>query len=60
MEIDQIPIIHLVNMIAGENGDVLGPLFFQSVNVLVNGVGGPLVPVFVNPLLRRHHVDKFA
>ena len=47
-------------MVAGQDDDVLGPLLFDRVDVLVDGVGRALVPVLVDPLLRRHDVDELA
>ena len=47
-------------MIAGQDHDVLRALFFERVDVLVDGVGRALVPVLVDPLLRRHDVDELA
>ena len=53
-------VVHLVNVVPGQDQHVLGMLTLDRVNVLVNGVAGPLVPVFVDPLLRRHHVEELA
>ena len=36
------------------------PLFFERVDVLVDGVGRALIPLLVDPLLRRHDVDELA
>ena len=60
MVLDQVAVIHFVDVVAGQDHDVLRPLFFERVDVLVNGVGGALIPVLVDPLLRRHDVDEFA
>ena len=52
-------IIHFVDMIASQNDQVLGALFFDGVDILVNGVGRPLIPVFIDPLLRWNNINKF-
>ena len=58
--LDQVEVVHLVDVIAGQDHDVLGPLLLQRVDVLIDGVGRALIPMLVDPLLRRHHVDEFA
>ena len=60
VKIDQAQVVHLVDVVAGQNDHILGPLFFERVDVLIDGVGRALVPVLVDPLLRRHHIDKLA
>jgi hypothetical protein len=47
-------------VIASKDDDVLRPLFFQRVDILVHGVGRALVPLFIDPLLGWDDVDKFA
>ena len=37
-----------------------GVLLLDRVDVLVDGVGRALIPVLVDPLLRRHDVDELA
>ena len=54
------PVVHFVNMIAGQDDDVFGTDFLNRIDVLINGVGGSLVPLFVNTLLRRHHIEELA
>ena len=60
MERHQLAVVHLVDVIAGQDDHDLGPLFFQRIDVLVNGVGRALIPLLVDPLLGRHDVDEFA
>ena len=60
MLIDHRFVVHFVDVVAGEDQHFLGTFFFDGVNILVDGVGGALVPIFVDPLLGRHHVDEFA
>ena len=50
--LDQLGVVHLVDVVAGEDHHVLGPLFLDRVDVLVDGVGGALIPVLVDALLR--------
>jgi len=57
---DQLPIIHLVDMITCEDEDELGPAPPQQVEVLVDGIRGPSVPMILQPLLRRQHVHELA
>ena len=57
---DEPLVVHLVDVVAGQDDDVLRALFLDRVNVLVDGVGGPHVPVFVDPLLRRDDVDELT
>ena len=40
--------------------DVRGALLLDRVDVLVNGVGGALIPVLVDPLLGGNNVDELA
>ena len=47
-------------MIAGENEDVACLGLLDGVDVLIDGVGGALVPVFVDALLRREDFDIFV
>ena len=56
--IDHFPVVHFVNMITCEDDDVSWPLFFKRVDVLVHRIRRALVPLFVDPLLRRNDVDK--
>ncbi len=58
--LDQLGVVHLVDVVAGEDHDVLRPLFLDGVDVLVDGVGGALIPVLVDALLRRDDLDELA
>ena len=53
-------VIHLVNMVAGEDEDELGALAANRVDVLVHGVGRALVPLLGHAHLRRENLDVFA
>ena len=56
VEADHLPVVHLVDVVAGEDQDVPRLLLLDGVDVLVERVGGALVPVLVDPLLGRQHV----
>jgi len=43
-----------------KNQDQFRFVVMDGINILMNGIGGPLIPVGTDPLLRRNHVDKFA
>ena len=58
--LDQLGVVHLVDVVAGEDHHVLRPLFLDRVDVLVDGVGGALIPVLVDALLRRDDFDELA
>ena len=53
-------VIHLVDVIAGKNKNVFGAFAADGINVLVDGVGGALIPLLRNAHLRRQHFDVFA
>ncbi len=58
--LDHRTIVHLVDMIAGQDHDVAGAFLLQGVDVLVHGVRGTLIPVLVDALLGRDDVDEFV
>ena len=58
--LDQFGVVHLVDVVAGENDDVFRPFLLDGVDVLIDGVGGALVPVLVDALLRGHDLDELA
>jgi len=52
-------VVHLVDVVAGNDQDVLRLVAAQEMQVLVDGIGRPLVPlVFVDLLLRRQQLDE--
>ena len=53
-------VIHLVNVIAGEDEHVLGLLRADGINVLIHRVGRALVPLIAHPLHRRQHFDELS
>jgi hypothetical protein len=59
MEGDHLSIVHFINVIPREDQDQVGPFHLQGVNVLKNGIGCPLIPVLINPLLGGNGLDEF-
>ena len=59
-KVKHLPIIHLIDVISGEDEDKVGSLLLQGIDILKNGIGGPLIPVFVNSLLGRNDSYKFS
>ena len=57
--VDHPRIVHLVDMIARQDDRVAGGRLLDRVDVLVDGVGRPLVPHLGDPLLGRDHLDVF-
>lgn len=60
MLLHHLAVIHLVDVVAGKNENVLGLLGADGVNVLINGVGGALIPVIADPPHGREDLDEFA
>ena len=52
MEAQHARVVHLVDVVAGEDDDVLRVLARDRVEVLVDGVGGAEIPVLADALLR--------
>ena len=53
-------VVHLVDVVAGEDEDVLRLLAADGVDVLIDGVGGALVPILADALHRREDFDELA
>ena len=53
-------VVHLVDVVAGEDEDVLGLLGADGVDVLVDGVGGAGVPVFADALHGGKDLEELA
>ncbi len=60
MLLQHAAVIHFVNVVAGEDEDVLGLLGADGINVLINGVGGAHIPVVADALHGRQDLDEFA
>ena len=54
------PVVHLVDVVAGQDEDVLGLLAANGVDVLIDGVGGAQVPVLADALHGRQNLDELA
>ncbi|MCY1225515.1 hypothetical protein D9M72_377130 [compost metagenome] len=54
-------VVHLVNMVAGKDHHVLDAVVLDDVNVLIDGIGGALVPLrFGNALAGGQDVEAFV
>ena len=60
MEAEHLLVIHLVDVVAREHDDVARVLADDRIQVLVDGVGGALIPVLADALLRRQDLDELA
>ena len=58
--LEHLQVIHFVNMIAGKNKNEIRLFGADGINVLVDGVGGSLIPVLRNAHLRGEDFDEFA
>jgi len=47
-------------MVPGENEDEVGHFLLKGIDILKDGIGCPLIPMFVNSLLGRDHPDEFS
>ena len=53
-------IVHLVDMVAGEDEHIVRLFVVEQEEVLIDRVGGALVPFFADPLLGWNRGDEFA
>ena len=53
-------IVHLVDMIAGQDQHIFGIMYTDDIQILVHRIGGAFVPSLVNALLRRQQLDKLT
>ena len=60
VRLQHLPVIHLVDVIAGQDDDVARVLAGDRIEVLIDGVGRALVPVLADALLRRDDLDELA
>src|SRR5580658_8391837 len=60
MLLEHFLIIHFVDVIAGEDEDEVGLFRADGIDVLVNGVGGALIPVLRDAHLRSEDFDEIA
>src|SRR4051812_2589093 len=54
------PVIHFVDVVAGEDKDMLRLLRADGINVLVNRIRRALIPGFTYTFHWRQHFDKLA
>ena len=57
---EHLAVVHLVDVIPGEDQHVFRLLAAQQVEVLEHGVGGSFVPVRRDALLRGHELDELV
>jgi len=57
---DHILVIHFVDMVAGEDDHMFGSLGEDTVQVLVDGVGGTLIPLVAHAFHGRQDFDELA
>ena len=60
VEAEHLLVVHLVDVVAGQDDDVARFLAHDGVEVLVDGVGRALVPLLADPLLRRQDLDELV
>src|SRR2546430_15289760 len=60
MLLEHLGVIHLIDVIAGENENEFGALAADGINVLIYGVGGTLIPLLGDAHLRRKDVEVIA
>ena len=58
--LEHAPVIHFVDVVAGEDDHVLRLLGADGIDVLIDRVGRPHVPVFADPLHGRQDFDELA
>ena len=57
---DHLHVVHLVDMVAGEDQDQIRSIQLQNIDVLVDGIGRPQIPILPHPLLGGDEVDEFV
>ena len=60
VEVQQFAVVHAVDVVAREDQHPLGLAPFQQVDVLVDRVGGALVPLLADPVLGRDAVEELV
>src|SRR6267143_321710 len=58
--LEHAAVVHLVDVIAGEDEDEFRALAADGVDILVDGVGGALIPLLRDAHLRREDLDVIA
>ena len=57
---DHGAVVHLINMITGQDQDVRGVVRANELEILIHGVGGAPIPMRSNLLLSRNEFHEFA
>ena len=57
---EHLHIVHLVDMVAGEDEHIVRLFIVEEKKVLIDRVGGTLVPFFADPLLGWNRSNIFA
>lgn len=58
MELQHLGVVHLIDVIARKNDNILGSIAVDEIDILVDSVGSTGVPVGIcNLLVRRQHID---
>src|SRR5271163_4247034 len=57
---EHLLIIHFVDVVAGEDEDEVGLLGADGIDVLIDGIGGALIPVLRDAHLWRENFDEIA
>src|ERR1700730_5267289 len=60
MLLQHLGVVHFVDVVAGENENIFGTFAADRINVLVDRVGGALIPLLGDAHLRGKNFDKFA
>ncbi len=58
--IEQVAIVHLVDVVAAQNQNMIGVGSPNRFQILIHGIGGSSIPMLADSLLRRQHVDEFT
>ena len=57
MEANHLAVVHFVDMVCCKNDNIFWVCFFDDINILVDGICGAFVPVFINSLLWWKYFD---
>ena len=60
MLLHHLAVVHFVDVVAGKNEHVLGLFRADGISILVNRIGGALIPLFADPLHGRKHFDELS
>ena len=60
VELQHLRVVHLVDVIPRQHDQLLRVLAKDRIQVLVHRVGGALIPLFANPLLRAENLDELS